>query len=138
MLASYRWSFERILEDDICQLNVKVRRKKDNLLVIHGNNDTSDKVIYDICQELSIDQIIYPANKTLGFHGWCRRNQIMLQEHNIDLVMVYDFSVLPDTPEYDMIKRAERHGVPVRAVDYEFISNRNEPQIDSDPIGGHF
>ncbi len=137
ILASYRWNYSRILEDDITQLRVRTRRKKENLLIIHGNNDISDKVIYDVCQELSIDQIMYPANKTLGGHGWYRRNQIMLQEHDIDLVMVYDLSIVPDTPEYDMKIRAERRRVPVRAIDYDFISKRDTHHIDSDPVGGH-
>ncbi len=73
----------------------------------------------------------------LGTNGWYRRNQVMLQEHHVDLVIVYDFSIQPGTPELDMINRARRHGIPVKIVDHDFISNRNDPDIDADPVGGH-
>jgi hypothetical protein len=60
----------------------------------------------------------------------------MLQEHQIDLVLVFAYEMRPGTMEYDMVNRAKRRGVALKLIDHEAISKRDSDDIEFNPFKG--
>ena len=129
------WTFDNVIRDEIVKCHVRARRKKEALLIIHGDDNGPDVIINKICNEVGIDQVIYPAIRTMGHSGWLRRNKIMLQENDIDLVILFSHTIREGTVIEDMKIRAEDKRIPVSVIDYKTLMNRNSTEIDADPLG---
>lgn len=134
--GSPSWNFDLLVQDEIVKLHRWCRIHGQKLLIIHGGEKGPEEVAEKTCIDLGIDRVVHPANRAYGDSAWSRRNQLMLQEHQIDLVLVFAYEMRPGTMEYDMVNRAKRRGVALKLIDHEAISKRDSDDIEFNPFKG--
>jgi hypothetical protein len=134
--GSPSWNFDLVVQDEIVKLHRWCRLHGQKLLVIHGGENGPETVAEKTCIDLGIDRIVHPANRAYGDSAWPRRNQLMLQEHHVDLVLVFVYELNPGTMAHDMANRAKRRGVPLKLIDHEVITKRNSDSIEFNPFSG--
>ena len=115
------WSYNRVVEDQIIELRELSHHNGQELLVIHGGELEPEAAAQEFCSKIGIDQVIYPAHKAMGDYGYKRRNQIMLQEHDVDLAIVYAHVLKENSTVCDMLERANRKGIKIKPVDYKSL-----------------
>lgn len=123
--GSPHWSHNRIVEDLIIKIRQESHINGKELLLIHGAEPGPETIALNLCNKIGIDQVIYPAQKTMGDYGFKRRNQIMLQEHKVDLVLVFAHILNENSVICDMLERANRKGIKIKPVDYESIAGKS-------------
>jgi len=134
--GSPSWNFDLVVQDEIVKLQRWCRLHGQKLLIIHGGENGPEEVARKTCVDLGIDQIVHPANRAYCDSAWSRRNQLMLQEHRIDLVLVFVYELNSGTMAYDMVNRARRRGVPIKLIDHEAVTKRNSDNIEFNPFAG--
>lgn len=136
--GSPHWNYNRYVEDEIVRLLRQSRLEGKHLLVIHGAEPGPEVATQEICNALGIDQVIYPANRYCGDKTWSRRNQIMLQEHSVDLVLLFSHDIKHSTVVNDMLRRAETKGIKTKLIDWDYLTKRNSSDIDVRPVRGSY
>ena len=121
--GSPHWTYDRIVQDLILKLRKESHSKGKELLIIHGGEPGPETAAQALCAKIGIDQVVYPAQKAMGDYGYKRRNQIMLQEHRVDLVVVFAHVLNENSVVCDILERANRLGIKIRPMDYESVSN---------------
>jgi hypothetical protein len=134
--GSPSWNFDLVVQDEIVKLHRWCRLHAQKLLIIHGGENGPEAVAEKTCADLGVDRIVHPANLSYGDSAWPRRNQLMLQEHRVDLVLVFVYELKPGTMAHDMVNRAKRRGVPLKLIDHEAITKRNSDSIEFNPFSG--
>lgn len=134
--GSPSWNFDMVVQDEVVKLHRWCRLHGQKLLIIHGGENGPETVAEKTCIDLGIDRIVHPANIAYGDSAWPRRNQLMLQEYHIDLVLVFVYDLNPGTMAYDMVNRAKRRGVALKLIDHEAITKRNSDEIEFNPFSG--
>lgn len=136
--GSPHWNYDILVRDEIVRLKRQSALSGTSLFVIHGGEPGPESVAAKVCAELGIDQAVYPAARARGDGAWARRNQIMLQEHPVDAVVVFTHSVTKGSVTHDMIRRAELKGVRVKVVDAESLRKRDPDEVGIKPVGGGY
>ncbi len=121
--GSPHWTYDRIVQDLILRLRKESHSKGKELLIIHGGEPGPETAAQALCAKIGIDQVIYPTHKSMGDYGYKRRNQIMLQEHQVDLVVVFAHILSENSIVCDMLERANRKAIKIHTIDYESLSN---------------
>ncbi len=134
--GSPSWNFDLVVQDEIVRLYRWCRIHGQKLLIIHGGEPGPEAVAERTCRDLGIDRIIHPANKAYGHSAWFRRNQLMLQEHQVDLVIVFTHKLKEGTMEHDMMSRAKNRGRQVKLIDFEAVGKRNSNELEFNPFNG--
>lgn len=134
--GSPSWDFDLVVQDEIVKLYRWCRTRGHKLLIIRGDEVGPEEVAGRTCAELGIDSIVHTANRVLGDSAWPRRNQLMLQEHHVDLVLVFVYKLNPGTMAHDMVNRAKRRGVALKLIDYETIAKSSSDDIEFNPFNG--
>ena len=127
--GSPHWTYDRIVEDLILRLRKESHAKGKELLIIHGGEPGPETVARHLCTKIGIDTVIYPAHKAMGDLGYKRRNQIMLQEHAVDLVVVFAHVLNENSVVCDMLERANRKGIKIKPIDYYYITNKSSGNL---------
>lgn len=122
--GSSHWAYDRVIEDKILKLRELSHSFGRELLVIHGGEPGAEAIAQAFCTRIGVDQVVYPAHRVMGDHGFRRRNQIMLQEHEVDLVVVFAHVLQECSAVRDILQRANRKGIKIDPVDFEAISAR--------------
>ncbi len=136
--SSPSWDFDLIVQDEIVKLHRWCRIHGQKLLIINGAEKGPEEVAEKTCVDLAIDRIVHPANRALGDSAWPRRNQLMLQEHHVGLVLLFVYELRPGTMAHDMVNRAKRRGVALKLIDHEAISKSSSDDIEFNPFSGVF
>lgn len=127
VLGSIHWSKPRFVEDQIEECRKQAAKSGKSLLVIHGGEPGAEAAAAEYCRRKGIDHAIYPANLARGAKGYFRRNQLMLQENAVDLVLIFVYENKGSEVVNDMIERASRLGIEVRLIDLAWLKKKYNP-----------
>lgn len=123
--GSHQWAFAMTIEQTIMELQRESKRAGRKLLIIHGNEPGAETMAHGVCRNFSIDVIIHEAVRTRGQSSYYRRNELMLNYHRPDLVIGFAPVIKESSVVSDMLKRARKKGIAVRAVDRKSLYSRN-------------
>jgi len=59
----------------------------------------------------------------------------MLQEHCIDLVLLFVYELKPGTMAHDIVERAKIRGVALKLIDHDAIAKSSSDDIEFYPFG---
>jgi len=89
--------------------------------VIHGGCKGADSIAGVIAEDMGILVQVFEADwKSHGRAAGPIRNQKMLDEGKPDLVLAFHNNIGSSRGTSDMIKRAQRHGVPCKIISESF------------------
>lgn len=124
LCGSPHWSYDRFIADELVKLQRQSRLDGKKLLLIHGGEPGPETIADIVCVKLGIDRIIHPAVRALGSHAFYRRNQLMIQYHNPDLVIGIAHNIKTNTTIHDLLERAKVKGIKTKAIDWEYINRK--------------
>jgi len=80
------------------------------MIVVHGDANGADTLVYDVCREVGIEQCRVPAawNKYNRAAGPVR-NRLMLDLFDVDLVMAFPGGI----GTKNMCEQADEKGIPI-------------------------
>lgn len=124
LCGSSQWSYNRFIQDEIVKLQRESRSQGKKLLIIHGGEPGPETVADAVCARLGIDTIIHPAVRVLGGNCFYRRNQLILQYHDPDLVIGVAHTIRTNKVIFDLLERARVKGIKTKLIDWEYINRK--------------